>query len=499
MKKYGLLILILLPWILFAQVAEEETENEGTTFGMGGVVGSITVGDKTYSQIRLMPEISIWKFGFGLDIDLLIDGDGNVRKEDWDEAEDIINKIYYIRFAQRRDPFYFKVGSIPNYTLGHGLIFDSYSNMLQYPVKRNIGGYVGVNTPLSGLGFEVFSHNVKDNEILAGRVFAKPLDVMDIPILSNLKVGVNVGVDRNPFGRYTDEDDNRIPDIYELDSVDLNGNGIIDHPDLNPYVEEVYPGIAGIADSLGWELDNTIIPLRPWSEEEKNVWIYSADYEVPLIDYDYFSLWNYGELAMIKDYGTGFIFPGFGSKFLVFDMNLEFRRFGEEFLPGFFDQLYDEQRAYLAEITDLSGNTIRTVLTKDEILKSIKSSLGWYASIRANIFNVLFMRIAYQDMYGEDVITGKSIWGTLGVDPSIVPKLKEASISYSQSNVRTLAINQLKSPSAQVVGKMSYGLSENTFLVGKYSERYIDIDGNGKIQGSEETVSSMTFGVEFKF
>lgn len=69
------------------------------------MVGSVTIGDNTYSQIRLMPEIVIWKFGFGLDIDLLIDSEGKVRKEDWDEAQDIINKIYYIRFAQRKDPF----------------------------------------------------------------------------------------------------------------------------------------------------------------------------------------------------------------------------------------------------------------------------------------------------------------------------------------------------------------------------------------------------------
>ncbi|MDZ4121668.1 MAG: hypothetical protein U1C33_04565, partial [Candidatus Cloacimonadaceae bacterium] len=356
MKKFLLLVLILMPLFLFSQMMEEEMEeNEGTTFGRGGVVGSITVGDKTYSQIRLMPEINIWKFGFGLDIDLLIDSDGNLRKEDWDEAEDLLYKIYYIRFAQRRDPFYFKIGGIPDYTLGHGLIFNGYSNMLQYPLKRNIGGYIGVNTPLSGLGFEFFTHNIQKNEIMAGRVFAKPLEFLDVPIISNIKLGVNVGVDMDQYARFDDKNNNGVPDEFEsiwldtdgdgfldFEDIDINGSGMIDHPSVNPYVNVVYPGIADVADSLGWVLDmnvlqNQTIPMQ----KDRKVWIYSADYEVPLVDYDYFYLSHYGEYAMIKDYGSGFIFPGFGSRFLVFDVNLEFRSFGDEFIPGFFDRLYD--------------------------------------------------------------------------------------------------------------------------------------------------------------
>jgi len=514
MKKYLLLVLVLLPILLLAQMANEESEeNEGTTYGMAGAVGSITIGDKVYSQVRLMPEINIWKFGFGLDIDLLIDSEGKILKEDWDEAEDIINKIYYIRFANRRDPFYFKIGSIPDYTLGHGLIFNGYSNMLQYPLRRDIGAYVGINTPLSGLGFEAYTHNVDKNEILAGRLFAKPLEYLELPLLSKLRLGVNVGVDRNQYGRFEDKNKDGVPDIYEsiwLDTdgdgvyddedIDINGNNIIDHPSLNPYVDDVYPGMGDAADSLGWVLDTNIIQNQVnQMGKDKEVWIYSADYELPLVETEAFALSHYAEYAMIKDYGSGFIFPGFGAKFFVFDANLEFRSFGDEFLPGFFDRLYDEQRAFVIQETGIDGQRIYSVLTKDETLVNAKASLGWYGSIKANFFNVAYLKIAYQDMYGEDLITGKSLWGTLGVDPQMIPKLKEASISYSQTNVEYLAMNTLQSPSAKVNGTISYGLSDNTFLVGKYSERYVDLNADGKIKGKDETLSAMTFGVEFKF
>lgn len=516
MKRIVLLLLVLLPLLLWAQ-AEEAEYSDTPVYGMSGAVGSITVGGTTYSQVRLMPELILWKFGIGLDIDLLIDSEGNLRKEDWDDAEDYLHKLLYLRFAQRKDPFYFKVGSISDYTLGHGLIFNGYSNMLQYPVRRNFGGYVGMNTPISGLGFEVYSHSIEKNEILAGRAFLKPLKTLDIPLLSNLKVGVNVGMDRNQFGRFDDDNNNRIPDIYEgiwddtdgdgipdnMD-IDINGNGIIDHPNVNPYVETVYPGIAEIAENApnGWVLDNSIIQneVIPWNNDEKEIWIYSADYELPLVNYDNFSLSHYGEMAMIKDYGTGFIFPGFGAKLFIFDANLEFRSFSDEFLPGYFDKLYDEQRAYVVMGQDPSdGHTVYSVKTKAELLKDAKAAVGWYGSLGASLFDVVFLKVAYQDMYGTDVVTGKSIWGTLGVDPKLINKLKEASVSYSQTNVEYIAMNQLRSPSAKVTGTLKYGLSDNTNLVGRYNERYLDLNSDGEIKGKDETVSTMSFGVEFSF
>jgi hypothetical protein len=164
MKKYLFLVLIILPVFLLGQVSSEETNipgdsmpeeeseyPEGTQWGMGGAVGTVTIDNRTYSQIRLQPELQIGKFGIGLDIDLIIDAEGNVRKEDWDELQDYVNKFLYIRFAQRNDPFYFKNGSIPSYTLGNGLIFNNYSNMILYPSVKNVGGYIGVNTNISGL------------------------------------------------------------------------------------------------------------------------------------------------------------------------------------------------------------------------------------------------------------------------------------------------------------------------------------------------------------
>jgi hypothetical protein len=529
MKRYLFLVLILLPVFLMGQASnddlsvpgdpmlDEETETtEGTQWGMGGVVGAITIDNQTYSQIRLQPELQIGKFGLGLDIDLIIDSEGNVRKEDWNEWQDYVNKILYFRFAQRNDPFYFKVGSIPDYTLGNGLIFNHYSNMTLYPNVKNIGGYVGINTQLSGLGFEVFSHNVYKNEILAGRAHIQPLAVTNIPLLEKLRIGVNVGMDRDQYAKYEDDDGDNIPDIYDKfpkdrnryldtdndgvadnDDIDINGNNILDHPTLNPFVAEQFPGI----DSLGYVLDMNVTPDRAAAYTKKDeVYVYSADYQLPLIETERFNLIHYGEIAKIDGYGTGMIFPGFSSKFFIFDARLEFRNFGDQFLPGYFDRQYDQQRAQVRHIAQTdSCNQIWNLTTKEATLEEVESSLGWFGYLRANLFNFMYAKIAYQDMYGKNNFLGKSLWASITVNPSMVPKLKEATVYYSQTNTNYINFKWLRNENALIAGRLVYSVSDNANLVGRYSEYYTDINGDGRIKGKDEITEMLTFGVEFQF
>jgi hypothetical protein len=101
---------VALPLLLAAQ-APDTTSTEGVS--MGGSFGTLMVGDHTYTQIRLMPELVIGKVGIGLDVDILIDEDGNWRKEDWDHFDDYLKKVYYVRYGHRGDPFYGRIGGSP--------------------------------------------------------------------------------------------------------------------------------------------------------------------------------------------------------------------------------------------------------------------------------------------------------------------------------------------------------------------------------------------------
>lgn len=492
MKKILIFLIILVPMFLFAQEVDETNQVEDTNeteFNMGGSAGSMTINGEMYTRIRLNPELSFWRFGLGLDFDLLINSDGEVRKEDWDDFEDYLNKILYIRYQERGDNFYFKVGAIKSYTLGHGLIMNNYSNMLLYPDPRKTGGYMGFNTPFSGAGAEVFTSDFNRNDVLAGRVKVNPLGTLNLGLLSNLEVGLSCGYDKNAYEKYRnyvfDYDNDGIPDSEDHD---VNNNNLIDNEEFPGYDEN---------NSEFFE-ENPIINAYDMSKKEEVI-ILGLDYTVPILTTDFITLEHYAEAAKIIDYGEGFIFPGFHSRFLMFDMKLEGRRFEDQFLPGFFDGSYDNERSQLYEIETDNDKVVRTIVTKESLLENIDASTGWYASITSNIADLLYLDIAFQDMYGDGLVYGKSLWAGLRADTSMIPKIREASITYSQTNKKYIDFHRFRAIGAQVNGKISYELGGSSYLVGKYQERYNDVDGDGKIKGDKEISKTFGFGVEFYF
>ena len=186
----------------------------------------------------------------------------------------------------------------------------------------------------------------------------------------------------------------------------------------------------------------------------------------------------------------GFIFPGFYSKFLIFDMNLEYRIYQDDFAPAFFNRLYEEERAVVNTISD-------SVSTKETTLENYPKLQGWYGSITSNLFNFLYLTIAYEDMYGEDGVNFRSLWSKVNFDTKFIPKLTKAEIAYTQTGFDKLT--EFKTSNAIIEGSIGYSLGGSTQLVAKYQERYLDLDGNGKIKGDDETITTMNIGVEFSF
>ncbi len=533
MLRYWMLLLLLIPIMLAAQSLNDEYMFPGDEawedpvydvlnhleYGMGGMLGTVLIDGVAYTQVRLRPEIAIWKIGLGLDVDMLFDGYGKLRKEGWETWQDALRKILYLRFADRSDSLYFKIGGIPDYTLGHGLIFDDYSNMLRYPTVKPIGGYIGANTNSYGFGFEVYTHDISKNEIIAGRASIKPLQVIGVPILKNIKIGVNLGADRNPYGKYPDTDQDRYPDVYDkfpkdadswLDSdddgvadnvdIDLNGNSVLDHPDLNPYVNQVFPNIA--ENYPNYPFDTAVYPDSAMQiPAAKPLWVYSVDYDLDLVNSKNFQLTQYGEYAVMEGYGSGLIFPGLATRFLIFDSKLELRSFGAQFQPAYFNGLYDEQRCQVVYTTPTTENNHRiySLRLKDSLIPDIKASLGWFGYLRLNVGNLAYIKVAYQDMYSKESITGKSLWGKLTIMPEQFPKLKEASLYYAQTDVERIDLKTLRNVNASVSGRLVYGYNDYYNLIAKYTEYYTDSNGDGIIHGKDEINESITFGVEFQF
>ena len=536
MKEYILLLFLILPLFIMAQEVDLDlaempdppdvepgfwdapNSSDSLSYSAGGVVGAITIDGVTYSQIRLRPELEFGKIGIGLDIDLLIDANGKARFEDWDDWRDYLGKLFYFRYGTRKDLFYFKTGSISDYTLAHGLIFNNYSNMLRYPAVKNIGSYVGINTDISGLGMELYTHDLFSNQILAARVHAKPFNLLQIPWLKKLSLGVNAGWDRDQLGRFADSDKDGVPDVYDRfpkdplyaadtdgdgipDEIDwdLNGNGIIDDPSVNPYVDEVFPGFSGYYPD--YELDSQCYPdiLQEYTDKLP-LQIYSLDYELPLLETGDFLLSSYGEIASIKDHGSGFVWPGFSANYKFLQAKMEFRNFGSGFLPSYFDRIYEGKRSEMQVITDpVTKQKHYFLSTKDEILSHTKPALGWFGCLQADFSTFAYFRAAFQDMYGSDVVAGKSLWMKLGITPSFFPKLKQASLYYSQTDANYIDFIHLRNENAHVIGELVYQISDNANLIGRYSEFYTDINQDGRIKGRDEIQEILSFGVEFTF
>ena len=122
---------------------------------------------------------------------------------------------------------------------------------------------------------------------------------------------------------------------------------------------------------------------------------------------------------------------------------------------------------------------------------------GWFGSLTSNLFNFITITVAYEDMYGENDVHYRSLWGKAGFNTSVIPRLTKAEIGYYQTGFDTL--EEFKTPGAVVDGKLAYSLGGSAQLVGIYQERYVDLDGNKKIEGKNETIKTVSMGVEFAF
>ena len=100
-------------------------------------------------------------------------------------------------------------------------------------------------------------------------------------------------------------------------------------------------------------------------------------------------------------------------------------------------------------------------------------------------------------MYPDEGERNRSIWASASLDQKIIPKLNRAVIKYSQADFHDFS--KFKTPNSYIGGEVGYALSGSTELVIKYQQRYIDFNGDGDINSEEETITTTSMGIEFRF
>ena len=101
--KRGLLYLVLtfIPLLLAAQDMPFNVKTN-TNYSVSSLVGKVEIDSVKFYQLRLVQEFKYKKFGLGLDLDFLFDKNYHLKENDWDHIGNILEKIYYFRYADRK-------------------------------------------------------------------------------------------------------------------------------------------------------------------------------------------------------------------------------------------------------------------------------------------------------------------------------------------------------------------------------------------------------------
>jgi len=516
MKRKLLCILgISLLFVVSPAIAQvdELPKSDSSKFSGGAVVGAVTIDGKTFQQLSLRADIPIGKFGFGIDCQLLFDEKGQIRKDDWDQWQDYLDKIYYIRYGKKSEPFYIKLGGLDYSYIGYSNIVNGYSNMVQYPSRKRYGGELSFYVPSEKyegkplFGGELFFNDIKEafikspakpGLVFGTRAFYRPMKYLEL--------GVTFAGDLNEYNAFLDKDGDGVPD-----AIDLYPNkrslatemDKISEADWNYLISDSHWG-ATRQERYDALVNNGMIPkdtarmadLFNLNDQSSRMYAASFDIGIPIISNEKVKFDIYSDITQLKGgnktYGWGVALPGAQliigsenvSKFLT--IKAEYRRSSKEFLFGYFDNTYELERAQFVENSN-------QVITKQQKLLAIQEELnGIYASAELNLFNYVVCYASYQDLMGKEIDHLRSMHAELKMGDALKKMLSFADVKgyYIQNNVQDF--REWKTPSTIMGYTLGYNY-KGAIMGLDFRWTFQDLDGSGKINGSKETFKTISF------
>lgn len=334
------LSIIIISTFIYAQFPDANKGNLTGGFGLSFIDGT------AYYAFRFTPEISFSKIGVGLDLNLEFDNKGKLRSENFNETSDYLAIIRYVRYGQKRDPIFAKIGAIDAYTLGHGSIMYAYNNSVSFD-NRKIG--LALDLDFTKFGFESIYSDFSQSGIFGLRGYARPLHFTkfsSIPVIGNLEVGASVVTDMN----------NR--------SNVLSGNYNFSTKEFTPL------------------------------QEEKSMTVVGFDLGLPLINSSVFNSMLYFDYAKIMDFGSGSSaglligLNGLGA--LSAEMKLERRWNSDKFISSYFNSLYEIERF------NLDVNSGQFASKAKLLALQLNEDNGYYGELGVSVLNTFRIIGSYQ-------------------------------------------------------------------------------------------------------
>lgn len=442
-------------------------------------IGSVVIDGITYQKIAIQPIIKIKKFSAGLDLRFYIDSknklkdsDGNGKPDGWETWRDWVSKILFIQYAQKgAKPVYARMGNINNAELGHGFIMDRFSNSLNTINSRRIGMQFDMN--LSNFGFESITDDITKFDIVGVRPFFMPLSHSSVNLLNKLTVAATFVTDRNVVSNFKE-----IHFGFNKNQPDADKDGIID----KPYVK--YHNL-NIPDSYVDKVYNNPYDTAYNRLKNKALQVYGFDIGTELFHNAVLKARLYGDFAKIRDYGSGFAFPGIeGTLFSLLRLKAEYRSYDSDFIPSIFDAYYESKRM------QLENGGISTIFNELDKRKNGARVKGGFFKIDYANSKYFYFIAAY-----ENYLNAKPrIYGTVEVRPAFFMLYSNQRLgvrfSYEQTNLAPIKQFTFLNENTIVRTVLTYGVSANVAVKYVYLRTF---NSYGKSTTSTSIEMSMKF------
>jgi len=307
-------------------------------FGLSAGFGVEAFDEQTFQKLSVVPELAVGRFGIGLDLFVRFSLEGGaltIRREDWIPSEITVQelaglylpKFRYIRYGFEGEPLYVYLGSVDGSTMGNGYLVGGYRNTLFLPERRILGLTFELDGSLFDyplIGFESTVGDLSALDVVAGRLYLRPLVYTGSPVFETMQVGATFAADFDPY-RYSDSTVRQAAEI------------------------------AGVS-----------------SPTEARMWAVGGDLRLPLLRSSALSLSVLGDIATLKGLALGGMTGVEGRMFGVLLYGARLRIAGDGFVPAYFDHTYDISRAS------------RYALVASD--QSTDGFLGWLGTLGISLF-----------------------------------------------------------------------------------------------------------------
>lgn len=416
------LVLFLAGTVFGAEKKTNDTPAPGNSLGLDAVIGAANIAGVTYTQILLKPELDFGGWGIGLDINLELDQSGALRPGEWDSWQAVINKIRHFWVGSKGKNFYLRVGRLDKVSIGHGTIMDGFSNNLFYPDIVMSG--VQLDIDFGVFGFESFVDNFLDWDILAGRIYLRPL-ASSGGLLKGLEFGATY--------------------VHDFDN-------------LNP----VYP-------------DNSQKNKYEYGDNSSslaNVAVYGFDAALPLPSLGVLTWTVFADYVAIKNKGTGIMAGVYGKLLGLLNWRIEYQQFQGRFTAPYFDNFYLADRAgkydYLDSLTRAYSGTRLSIWRSFSIVKRNDLSLRLEVTANQEERPMLFF---------EFLVDRKLLFDRL-----------EMSLTYTKKNISDFrSAFTIEGLDTIIEWKFGFMIAKNVMLATVYTKTFVQDPTTSALVGQEST------------